>query len=386
MTTRNFSAQEVRQLRNELGGLRTSITSNILPALGLGAALGIMSGGMLDSTSSGLALSSAGYGLTVSLYELQEAVAAFLLPLAEEVTPYLSDAVDWLVRLNEETDGAAVKFGLLGAAAITLGPRLARLIPILLRLSPLIGGVAAVAADLPNIQEDVEEGRSLTDVLSRAGARAGATGAAAVVTGIQALINNDVNELMEFGRRRGEYTGATDRYFDNVQDFSRRLGEGPTLGDLGRNFGRHIVEDDPVAQDLDRFFGTNWFSTRFTDAYVSPQERLRQENPDRFSRRFQSAGAPPAIPELPGQQYGQPSSQAMVDGIPRLTTGAPQTINYFNYTINATSYDDNELIRRLQSIFDQEAVRLPGRAGRLDHGHSLACAQGQNRGSQPTNR
>lgn len=110
----------IPQTTQQIGAFRSTVTGTILPVLGLSAALSLMNGGFNDATAAGRQASSATYGLQTSLYGLQDAITRALLPIIEDVTPAVADAVDWFVQLNEETDGFAVKAGLAGGAAFAL--------------------------------------------------------------------------------------------------------------------------------------------------------------------------------------------------------------------------------------------------------------------------
>ena len=136
MVTRGIGATT-----REIGAFRSTVQGTILPVLGLSAALSLLGGGLNDATAAGRQASSATYGLQTSLYGLQDAIARALLPIIEEITPHLADAVDWFVDLNEATDGWAVKVGLATAAILPFR----RQILGLLRLLGRIPGVAGAA-------------------------------------------------------------------------------------------------------------------------------------------------------------------------------------------------------------------------------------------------
>lgn len=360
-TPRNFSSQEVRQLRSELGGLRSSITGNILPALGLGAALGIMSGGLSDATSGGLALSSAGYGLTTSLYGLQDAIAQALVPVAEELLPHLESAVNWFTDLNEQTDGWAVKVLLAGAAVTLLGGRVARLIPLLIRLSPLLAAAAAggaiAAQEAPDVRDDIAEGRSPVETAFRTAYRILGSGAAVVETGGRLITGENFRDL--------QFQDRNERYREAFQDFAQGIFDRRVEEHLSQDLRREIERQqregpsfyDPNNFVIPGFYGEGFYGNNPGPNIPNPppvrqQPQAVDPGADAAPRLDPFAGGPQqelALLELLLGQRQQPQAQQ------------PQTINYFNVT--ATSYDDNELIRRLQSIFDQDAVRLPGRAG-----------------------
>lgn len=132
----NAAAQGTQWLTRETEKLGSTLGRNILPILGVSAALNILTGSTNDATQSGLALSSAGYGLQTSLYGVQDALARTLIPFAEAAIPILSQLADAFVEADEATDGWSTRLILAGGAAAAATPLLRR----------LGGGAAAVGA------------------------------------------------------------------------------------------------------------------------------------------------------------------------------------------------------------------------------------------------
>jgi len=106
--------QQLGKTARETGGV---LRSNILPALGLSAAFGVLSGQMGGVAGGSSQASSAMLGLNRALYDIQNAVAQALTPVLETLTPLVTKAVDAFLDLDEATDGWSTKIGLAGAAA-----------------------------------------------------------------------------------------------------------------------------------------------------------------------------------------------------------------------------------------------------------------------------
>ena len=140
MVTRFLGSQTVRNTTREVGQFRSTVTGTILPVLGLSAAMSFMSGGFNDATASGRIATSANYQLTTSMYGLQDAITRALLPAIESITPVVSDAVDWFVELNKQTDGWATYIALAGGAAFLARGQISALV------KGSISGIAAMRA------------------------------------------------------------------------------------------------------------------------------------------------------------------------------------------------------------------------------------------------
>lgn len=352
MVTRSFSAREVRDLRQELGGLRSSITGNILPALGLGAALGFMSGGMLDSTSSGLALSSAGFELTSTLYRLQEQIAALLLPIAEELFPVLSDAVDWFTDLNEETDGWALRVAALAVAArLAYGP-ISSLIRLL--LTPAGVGTAIGAAGAAVSAAAGASGEALADRLGLP--RRFITGSSLSLGGPIGLPPVPIDEILELVGLISPEAGARSRFFLENYNIIDPQGRG-TGGRIG------VGEETPHDRAVRLFQqGGARGSDVILDRLRAEQEARRNAPTSPQSQNFlqhllgldlrgaESTGGPF------GLQGDYPAAPPRLD--PVAFPPAPQQPPQNNTTNNFyfQSYDDQQLIRHIQSLFDQGAV------------------------------
>jgi len=108
------------QSARETGGV---LNRTILPALGLSAAFGILSGGLGGAGGAGYASSSAMLALNASMYELQNQISRALTPVIEELVPIAEGLVDTWLELDESTDGWATRIALGAAALIALkGP------------------------------------------------------------------------------------------------------------------------------------------------------------------------------------------------------------------------------------------------------------------------
>lgn len=215
MVTRQYISDN-RAANIALGGFVRTAGGGVLPVLGLASAISILNGQLNQTTASSLEVSSAGYGLTTSMYGLQDTFARALIPVIEEVTPILSDLIDRISDADDATDGWSTRIGLLGAAALLAGRRLGP-------LAGLAGAAAVGAQEAGGVTDDVKSDRdySLLDLIGRAGARIGASGAAGAVTGWEALLNNDPREFLEFQDRNRRYREATDRGFDQRRDAAR---------------------------------------------------------------------------------------------------------------------------------------------------------------------
>lgn len=133
MTTNPFIA-ELQGMRRDMQALRPSVVGNILPVLGLGAAFAVLGGTINTATEGGLALTSAGYTLTTSLYGVQDAIARALIPFIETATPIIAKLADGFVALDEATDGWSTKIALAAAAAYPLFRIGAGLVRVLARI------------------------------------------------------------------------------------------------------------------------------------------------------------------------------------------------------------------------------------------------------------
>lgn len=295
MVTRTFTAQEVRALRQETAGLTSTITRGILPVLGLTAALSLFSGGLSDATAGGLALSSAGYQLTASLYGLQDILARLLVPVVEALVPHIANLVDWFVDLDESTDGLSTKIAVFGGALLFLLPHLIRFGQGIYRMgrwaflaARWVGGLIGKIGNLVNMLPRLGN----AGALARLGLRF--LGPLGII-----LTVRDLNEEIE--RLIKNLTGIT----INDEAIRNALGYKPPawLRDL-----------DKVVQDA--------FNKALT---------------------FQ----------LPGLGGGSPSPTS---ARPSPTAPAVARGDVYHVTINAQSFDNNDLVRQMRTLFEQGAL------------------------------
>jgi len=133
--------QQLGKTARETGGV---LRSNILPALGLSAAFGILSGSMAGAGGAGYQASSAMLGLNRAFYDLQNALAPVAQEIVEAVTPAVEGAVDAILAADRATDGWSTKLGLAGIAAGTL---YAKVRPLRTAVNAAAKGLASVAAN-----------------------------------------------------------------------------------------------------------------------------------------------------------------------------------------------------------------------------------------------
>ena len=299
MVTRPFgvASTDVRQLSGEFRNLRPSVVGNILPVLGLSAGLAILSGGMLDATAGGLALSSAGYGLTTSLYGLQDILARLLIPVVEGVTPILSSVIDQVVEWDEATDGLSTKLIAGAGAAYLFRNQLSSLF----RLAASAPGLAGGVSGLGNVA-----GIGADELADRLGIpRSLITGTSLGAGGPIAAPPIPIDEILE-----GIGT-FNPRVQDQVTQFLQRFG----LAQVEEREGPLPTEGGFILDDFLRSLGQ----------YQEPA---------------------PAQPTSAVPQF-QPAPLQPV-------AAAPQTTNHNTFYIS--SYDDNELLRKLQQFIDQGAL------------------------------
>ena len=161
MVTRNFGGyralgDDVRVASGALDGFASSLSRSILPALGLHAILSGLGGGLNDATASGRAASSAMYGLQVSMYGVQEAVARALFPAIQAITPLIGGLADAITDADEKTDGWSTRVGLAGLAGYALRRQIRAIGP---RVPVAIAGAVA-GAELYDAITGTNEGTS----------------------------------------------------------------------------------------------------------------------------------------------------------------------------------------------------------------------------------
>lgn len=105
MASTATTQQNLAAINREFGLMRTLVGSNIISFLGMNAVMGAFSGSVNEATQSGRAWSSAMFEMEAATYGLQDAVTSFLLPVIENITPIVADAVKQLTEFIEEAGG-----------------------------------------------------------------------------------------------------------------------------------------------------------------------------------------------------------------------------------------------------------------------------------------
>ena len=241
---------ELAEFNRLIGQMRPGIRGTILPVLGLSAAFAVLNGGINTATEGGLALTSAGYQLTTSLYGLQDVLAQRLIPFIEAAVPVLATVADQIVAADEATNGWSTRLLLLGGAAWAASPA----------LRAIGGGAAAVGA-----------------TRLAGGAAAGALGASA------------------YGAATGDTRAA--RFID--QELGAKAAVDSLIGILSPGLGDRLRESD-----------TGPFETQ---AEIWRQQLMALERISNAVERY-----------------------------------TPTSNNFF-----LTSYDDNEMLRRLRTFLEQ---------------------------------
>ena len=278
-----------------------------LTFLGVSAASLLFSGGLSDATQGGLALSSAAYGLTASLYGLQDALARALTPALETIVPWLNTAIDKYVELDDAAGGWITRGALIAAGIWAAGRALL--------------GLGRFAGDIINNLRVVY--RWLRTRIPQA---VGVTRAA--LSGLGTWLATRFPALVGIGSAalRGLVPAgallAVVQYREQIGGLVEDLLGLPNVDELIRQ--KLGVNPQRNREILDNI--------------------LRFEIPG-LDRLFGQGGQPqPAPAPAPGAN------------VPRLAPNqAPQTVNFF-----LTSYDDNEMMRRLQAMYDQGAFDLSG--------------------------
>lgn len=353
MVTRQL-VDDTSAARRELFGLTQTVRGSVLPVLSLAGAYTLLNSNLNQTTAAGMAASSAGYGLQVSMYGLQDSIANAMIPVIEEVTPHLSAIIDKFVEWDEETDGLSTRIGLLGGAALIAAPRILSLLGAAGRATPILAAAAAAAGiayqEYPEIKDDVAAGDSLTDIAVKAGARTGATIAAGVVTGIQAAWNNDPREFGEFGDRNRRWRQAVEDDYDRRQaaeDERRFERDQPyggyfPIGPMYYGPGGWPGAGDPSAG-----------VTRPTDGGVTRMESARAvvEMMLRDSDAFQAL----MLADRAGTEFGA-IGRRNLSQLPGDVARSPaaQMINY----ITVQGYTNDDLLRQIREFFQQGAIQV----------------------------
>lgn len=118
----------LRDLNSEYARLGVLARSNILPLLGISAALSVVTGSINSGTAAGQQWSTAAYGMELAAYRLQDALLGALLPAVEGVTPVVAAALESIANVIEDPTGAglqdyAITTGVAGAGALAASSR-----------------------------------------------------------------------------------------------------------------------------------------------------------------------------------------------------------------------------------------------------------------------
>ena len=296
------NARDIRSLTREVNAFGQSVGRTILPVLGLTAALSLFSGGWNDATAAGRAASSAMYGLQVSTYGLQDALARAFLPILEAIVPRISDAVDWFVQWNAEMNDIPIKAGAAVAGLLLMVPVLTRLIA-LYRTLRTVAVAAGVATGAAAAASGVGAGAGAAATIGGAAATGVAAGSAAAAGGLAAASG---------------YTAFTGRTHPLEERYIRPVAE--ALGAQQLAGALEWLGVGQALRDLDRLL---------------PGGNERQDRRERGSLL-----APASAPTERG--FSAPPAPS------------PQTVNV---NINAPGvFDQNGLIRQLRELFDNGLV------------------------------